>query len=57
MGILVIYLTIGLAFEQTDGENFGEQVRVSGIYMFSLILAPTMKYMLFYAIVFYTYEV
>ena len=25
--------------------------------MFSLILAPTLKYMLFYAIVFYTYEV
>ena len=50
---LITALSIDLIILQFGGTFVGMQSRIGGIYIFSLILAPTMRYMLFYTVVFY----
>ena len=56
VGVLVIYLMNGVCFAFIDAHFYGEMARISGIFMFSLILAPSMRYMLYYLLVFYAYQ-
>ena len=56
IGILIIHILTALLNElvvYTEETFDGPQMRYGGIFIYSLILAPSMKYMLFYIVVFY----
>ena len=57
VGILLMHLitalTIDLVLNLPDGTFVGMQARIGGLFIYSLILAPSMKYMLFYTVIFY----
>ena len=56
-GITVVHLvttiTIDLVIVEFGGTFIGMQSRIGGIFIYSLILAPSMKYMCFYIAIFY----
>ena len=50
---LITAVSIDVVLVVFEGTFVGMQSRIGGLYIYSLILAPSMSYMLFYSVIFY----
>ena len=50
---LLMWIAIDLVMITFEGEFVGRQARIGGIFIYSLIIAPSMRYMALFFVVFY----